>query len=69
MPTPLGRPVVDVVDFSTLAKLAQRYGLLVMHWSRSNVETFVVQDEGTTYRYRAGTGSSETPADLALNQV
>lgn len=60
MPTPPGRPVVDVVDFATLAKLAQRYGLLVMHWSRSNVETFVVQDEGTTYRYRTGTGSTET---------
>lgn len=58
MPHPAGRPVVDVVDFATLAKLAQRYGLLVMHWSRSNVETFVVQDEGTTFRYRTGTGSA-----------
>jgi hypothetical protein len=27
-----------------------------MHWSRSDVETFIVQDEGTTYRYRAGAG-------------
>jgi len=76
MPTPAGQPVVDVVDFATLAKLAQRYGLLVMHWSRSNVETFIVQDEGTTYRYRTGTGtgtgagegtgSSEAPADVAV---
>lgn len=64
MPHPAGRPVVDVVDFATLAKLAQRYGLLVMHWSRSNVETFVVQDEGTTFRYRAGTGSAETRAEV-----
>jgi len=52
LPNPPGRPVVDVVDFATLAKLAERYGLLVMHWSRSDVETFVVHDEGTTYRYR-----------------
>jgi hypothetical protein len=58
MPTPPGRPVVDVTDFATLAKLADRYGLLVMHWSRSDVETFVVQDEGTTYRYRTGVGPS-----------
>lgn len=36
-----------------LVKLAERYRLLVLHWSRSNVETFVVQDESTTYRYRA----------------
>jgi signal peptidase I len=56
MPAPAGRPVVDVVDFATLAKLAERYELLVLHWSRSDVDTFVVQDQGTTYRYRTGTG-------------
>lgn len=53
MPTPRGRPVIDVSEFTTLVKLAERYGLLVLHWSRSDVETFVVQDESTTYRYRA----------------
>jgi len=55
MPAPQGRPVIDVTTFSTLAKLAERYGLLVLHWSRSGVETFVVQDENITYRYRPGT--------------
>lgn len=59
MPTPTGRPVVEVTEFATLARLAERYGLLVLHWSRSDVETFVVQDESTTYRYR--TGASTTP--------
>lgn len=54
VPNPSGRPMVDVVDFATLAKLAERYGLLVLHWSRSGIETFVVQDESTTYRYRTG---------------
>jgi hypothetical protein len=54
MTTVAGRPVVDVTDFATLARLADRYGLLVLHWSRSGVETFVVQDEGTTFRYRTG---------------
>jgi len=44
------------VDFATLAKLAERYQLLVLHWSRSDVETFVVQDQATTYRYRTGAG-------------
>jgi signal peptidase I len=57
MPTPVGRPVVDVADFKTLAKLAERYQLLVLHWSRSDVATFVVQDHATTYRYRTGTGT------------
>ncbi|MDI3193751.1 signal peptidase I [Pseudarthrobacter sp. AL07] len=54
MTAPQGRPVIDVTSFATLAKLAERYGLLVLHWTRSGVETFIVQDESTTYRYRAG---------------
>lgn len=61
MPAPPGRPVVDVAEFATLARLAERYGLLVLHWSRSGVETFVVQDEGTTYRYRTSTGKTSDP--------
>lgn len=52
---PQGRPVIDVTSFATLAKLAERYGLLVLHWNRSGVETFIVQDETITYRYRPGT--------------
>ncbi|MHA7276392.1 signal peptidase I [Arthrobacter sp. Hz1] len=58
MPAPQGQPVIDVTTFATLAKLAERYGLLVLHWDRSDVETFVVHDESTTYRYRT---NSETP--------
>ena len=61
MPAPQGRPVIDVTTFSTLAKLAERYGLLVLHWARSGVETFVVQDENITYRYR--TGGEQAPVD------
>lgn len=60
MPTPAGRPVVDVTEFTTLVKLAERYGLLILHWTRSEVETFIVQDEGTTYRYRT---SADTPSN------
>ncbi len=60
MPIPAGHRVIDVTTFPTLAKLADRYGLLVLHWARSDVETFIVQDENTTYRYRAG---SETSAE------
>jgi hypothetical protein len=53
MVAPAGRPLVDVPEFATLAKIAERYGLLVLHWTRSGVGTFVVQDESTTYRFRA----------------
>ena len=59
MSAPQGRPVIDVTTFSTLAKLAERYGLLVLHWKRSGVETFVVQDENITYRYRSGADTSD----------
>jgi len=59
MSAPQSRPVIDVTTFSTLAKLAERYGLLVLHWKRSGVETFVVQDENITYRYRVGADTSD----------
>lgn len=67
MPAAQGRPVIDVTTFATLAKLAERYGLLVLHWNRSGVETFIVQDENITYRYRAG-GSGPTAAPVNTAQ-
>jgi signal peptidase I len=54
MTTPSHLPVMEVAEFGTLAKLAQRYGLLVMHWTRSDVDTFIVLDEAATYRFRCG---------------
>jgi signal peptidase I len=69
MPSPDGRPVIDVVDFPTLAKLAERYELLILHWSRSNVDTFVVQDQATTYRYRTGTGAQLVTDELVAESV
>lgn len=36
--------------------------LVVLHWTRSDIETFVVLDVGTTYRYRTG---SAGPPDAA----
>ncbi|MFJ5860987.1 signal peptidase I [Pseudarthrobacter sp. NPDC092439] len=64
MTTPQGHPVIDVTTFATLAKLAERYGLLVLHWNRSGVETFIVRDENITYRYRPG--ASRPAADPAV---
>jgi hypothetical protein len=61
--TPTGRPVIEVAEFATLAKLAERCGQLVLYWSRSDVDTFIVLDEGTTYRYRTRSGpGAEAPA-------
>jgi signal peptidase I len=61
MPNPAGRPVVNVTEFKTLVRLAERYELLILHWARNDAETFVVQDEGTTYRYQCGL--NESPVD------
>lgn len=69
MPTPAGRPVIDVIDFPTLAKLAERYELLVLHWSRSDVDTFVIQDQSVTYRYRSGTGSTAATGDVPAETI
>jgi hypothetical protein len=67
MPHPPGRPVIEVADFATLARLAERYGLLVLHWSRSGVDTFVVQDDATTYRFRTGTVPASSDAPTATD--
>jgi signal peptidase I len=63
-PMAAGRPLVDVTEFGTLVRIAERYGLLILHWSRSNVETFVVQDDATTYRYRTGDATTRSGDDL-----
>jgi hypothetical protein len=66
--TPTNLPPIEVSEFATLAKLAERCGLLVLHWSRSGVDTFIVLDEGTTYRYRTGSDlgpGAEGPAPLS----
>ena len=50
---PAGRPVIEVPQMRGLALLAERYGLMVMHWQRGGVHTYVVFEEHTTYRFRA----------------
>lgn len=60
-----GRPVVDVTDIEALVRLAQRYGLLVLHWERAGVTTYVVQDEGAVYRFRTWDAQSQAAPVLA----
>ena len=70
MPTPPGRPVVDVTEFKSLARLAERYDLLVLYWTRSGIDTFVVQDDTTTFRYRSGAVSlGMIPPQLRAEQT
>jgi signal peptidase I len=44
-------PVIDVASIEDLAKLAERQNVMMMHLVRSSVHYYVVQIEGTTYRY------------------
>jgi signal peptidase I len=64
---PPDMPVVEVSEFATLAKLAERSGVPVLHWSRSDIETFIVRDEGTTYRYRTGAGATPAVATFPVD--
>ncbi|MFI5889190.1 hypothetical protein ACIA5D_03615 [Actinoplanes sp. NPDC051513] len=52
MPSPPGKPVVNVNNFPALVKLAEKYGQMILTWRRSEADDFVVRDEGITYRYR-----------------
>jgi hypothetical protein len=67
--TPTGRPLIDVTDFATLVKLADRYGLLILHWHRSGVDTFVVQDESTTYRFRPQPSANEARTVIPTHEA
>jgi hypothetical protein len=52
MASPPGKPVVNVDNFPALVRLAERYGQMILTWSRPEADDFVVRDEGITYRYR-----------------
>lgn len=58
-----GRPIVDVPDLDALVRVARGYALLVLTWSQGGLDTYVVRDEATTYRYRR-----HTPAPRAASQ-
>jgi signal peptidase I len=67
-PTPTDGPIIDVADFATLAKLAERAAQLVLHWTRGDTATFIVADQGITYRYITfRTRSPEVPKPRRLS--
>lgn len=60
---PTDRQVVQVTEFRTLVRLAERYSLLITHWSTGDSTMFAVQDDAATYWY--GTGSGTWPEQTA----
>ncbi|WP_232344040.1 DUF5305 family protein, partial [Actinoplanes awajinensis] len=46
-------PVVTVATFPALVKLAEKYGQMILTWTRPDgADDFVVRDDGVLYRYR-----------------
>lgn len=53
MASPPGKPIVLVDSFRALVKLAEKYGQMILTWTRADgSDDFVVRDEGIIYRYR-----------------
>ncbi|GAA4597359.1 signal peptidase I [Actinoplanes octamycinicus] len=53
---PVGKqsePVVTVASFPALVKLAEKYGQMILTWTRPDgADDFVVRDDGVVYRFR-----------------
>jgi signal peptidase I len=47
---------IDVTSMENLAKLAERQGTMILHMTRNFLHYYLVQNNGTTYRYVTSTG-------------
>jgi signal peptidase I len=56
------RPFIDVTSIGALAQLAERSERLILHHQRDGVDTYLVDDEGTLYRYQAHSHLRQIPA-------
>ena len=48
----LGWPAVDVPTIKALVKLAESGQRLILHSRSGDIDTYMVNDEGTVYRYQ-----------------
>jgi signal peptidase I len=56
------RPPIDVTSIGALAQLAERSERLILHHQRDGADTYLVDDEGTLYRYQAHSHLRQIPA-------
>jgi len=49
--------LIEVADLDSLVRLAKRYALMILEVSRPTGDTFYVQDESVTYRWKPGPSS------------
>jgi len=64
---------IDVTSMDDLAKLAERQGTMILHMTRNFLHYYLVQNNGTTYRYvisagRKGIVESETEAHFETDE-
>lgn len=60
--------VIDVAMMDDLARLAERHGAMILHMTQNFLHSYLVQNNGITYRYvistgRKGTVETESPRD------
>jgi signal peptidase I len=63
------RPPIDVASIEALVQLAERSERLILHHVDDGADTYLVDDEGTLYRYRSGPAVVDQPRDAHLRQV
>ena len=56
------RPPIDVTSIGALAQLAERSERLILHHQHNGADTYLVDDEGTLYRYQAHSHLRQIPA-------
>ena len=63
------RPPIDVTSIQALAQLAERSERLILHHQRDGADTYLVDDEGTLYRYQPVAGPArQYPALAAVDE-
>jgi hypothetical protein len=59
------RPPIDVTTIDALAQLAERSERLILHHCRDDGDTYLVDDEGTLYRYQSRPVAQPDPQPLS----
>ena len=63
------RPPIDVTSIQALAQLAERSERLILHHQRDGADTYLVDDEGTLYRYQpVAVPARQYPALAAVDE-
>jgi signal peptidase I len=64
---------IDVTSMDDLARLAERHGTMILHMTRDHSDHYLVQNNGTTYRYITGMDKNSitqrTPVESKKNEV